>query len=288
MAKYKKKKTSDASQSTTQTPPATSISLPQMKAPPGGASSKEESKRAKKMAAGSIKLQFAGDLVLVKNTQNPLTGLFKRYTDLFEALANMDKDHRNLIYRFMTGLMITSHAKKSQNTEAKRKLFEQKNELFVAMANERSLRRIFEFKYLVSKNFRVLSYCTDCTKRNTEESVDRHKWKYCKSCDVDHNFYNLLCMEVKFPQGWARLFLSNDQIPRLKGFKLPRKVKAGDLAEEAMFDRYHYNSRNLDAIELESVLSLYNKLQTQPLAIGVPEPRANLADKPRARVVLQK
>ncbi len=279
MAKYKKKKVGEIA--TTKAPAAaleltvapkkaiadSSVDTSQ-KAPEDETASE---RKARKMASGSIKLQFAGDLVLVRNTQKPLSGLFKRYADLFEALANMDKDHRNLVYRFMTALMLTSHAKKATHVETKRKLFEHKNDLYVAMANERSLRRIFEFKYLVSKNFRVISYCDTCAKKNAEAGLDRHKWKYCKACNVDHNFYNLLSMEVKFPNGWARLFLSNDQIPRLKGFRIPRKVKAGDLSEEAMFDRYHYNSRNLDAIEIDSVLTLNAKLATQPLAIEMPQ-----------------
>lgn len=270
MAKYKKKKTADAP-AVLVDGPASSATGKSVSAPPVEKPSEASLKRIKKMASGSIKLQFAGELVLVKNTQKPMSGLFKRYADLFEALANMDKDQRNLIYRFMTALMLTSHAKKAPDLALKRKLFNFKNELYIAMANERSLRRIFEFKYLVSKNFRVLSYCAECTAKNTAEGVDRHKWKYCKACNVDHDFYNLLAMEVKFPHGWARLFISNDQIPQLKGFKLPRKMKAGDLTEEAMFDRYHYNSRNLDAIELSSVETLHKKLVTQPLAIGVPQ-----------------
>lgn len=284
MAKYKKKKSTE--QPSPDEKPAVS-SVASTKAAALAAS--EESKRAKKMASGSIKLQFAGDLVLVKNTQKPQSGLFKRYADLFEALANMDKDQRNLIYRFMTGLMLTSHAKKAPSIEVKRQLFEYKNDLYVAMANERTLRRIFEFKYLVSKNFRVISYCEECIKKNSSEGVDRHKWKYCKACNVDHNFYNLLSMEVKFPLGWARLFLSNDQIPKLKGFKLPRKMKAGDLTEEAMFDRYHYNSRNLDAIELDSVIKLNTKLSSQSLAIGVPQAATSVErEKPRvARVTVK-
>lgn len=278
MAKYKKKKSSEITEgdqapakmathvktvdSTLKQPDQSDVNL--------DAVDSGDPKRPRKIASGSLNLQFAGDLVLVKNTVKPQSGLFKRYADLFEALANMDKDNRNLIYRFMTGLMLTSHAKKTQQVELKRKLFSLKNDLFVAMANERSLRRIFEFKYLVSKNFRVLSYCENCVQKNTAEIADRHKWKYCKSCQVDHNFYNLLSMEVKFPHGWARLFLSNDQIPKLKGFRLPRKILSGNLSEEAMFDRYHYNSRNLDAFDFDSVSKLYDRLLLQPLAIGAP------------------
>jgi hypothetical protein len=117
-----------------------------------------------------------------------------------------------------------------------------------------------EFKYLVSKNFRVSSYCESCQKSNAELGLDRHKWKYCKSCNVDHNFYNLLSLEARFPQGFARIFISNDQIPKIDHFKMPRKIKADLLKEEAMIDQFHYNTRNLDAIDLESITTLHQKL----------------------------
>ena len=225
-----------------------------------------EVSKAKKLAAGTIKLQFAGDLAIVRPSQKTQSGLLKRYTELFEALANMDKERRQIVYKFITSLALTSHARKATTTEAKRKLFEIKNNLFIEMVNDRAVRRLLEFKYLVSKNFRVLAYCDECTKKNTDSGLDRHKWKYCKICRVDHNFYNLLSIEIKFPKGFARMFLSNDQLPKLIGFKLPRRMKAGDLKEEAMFANYHYNSRNLDAINLDSVMAMHLKVTQLPTA----------------------
>ncbi len=258
MAKYKKKKltpetkekavksASSPKASVSAVQPATQVS--------------DLDKKPKRLASGSLKLQFAGDLILVKNTQRSLSGLFKRYAALFEALANLPKEQRGLVYKVMTGLMLTSHAKKAISSEDKRKLFELKNQLFLAIGNDRALRRQVEFKYLVSKNFRVLSYCDTCQKSNTELGLDRHKWKYCKQCNVDHNFYNLLSMEARFPQGFARIFISNDQISKLDHFKLPRRIKADLLKEEAMIDQFHYNTRNLDAIDLESIVTLHSKL----------------------------
>ena len=252
--KYKKKKTIE--------PKEESLKAP---APTAAAVSATEAPKIKKLAAGAIKLQFAGDLAIVRPNLKTQTGLVKRYTELFEALANMDKDRRQVMYKFITSLALTSHARKAASQEEKRKLFAIKNALYIDMVNDRAVRRLLEFKYLVSKNFRVLAYCDACTVKNTEAGLDRHKWKYCKACRVDHNFYNLLSIEIKFPQGFARMFLSNDQLPKLIGFKLPRKMKAGDLKEEAMFANYHYNSRNLDAIDLASVMAMYQKLcQTPP------------------------
>lgn len=258
MAKYKKKKTAPETESQVQKTSSVPKVAPLQIPAPGSASDK----KPKRLASGSLKLQFAGDLILVKNPQRALSGLFKRYAALFEALANLPKEQRGLVYKIMTGLMLTSHAKKAVSGDDKRRLFEMKNQLFLAIANDRALRRQVEFKYLVSKNFRVSKYCETCQKSNTELGLDRHKWKYCKACDVDHNFYNLLSLEARFPQGFARIFISNDQIPKIEHFKMPRKIKADLLKEEAMIDQFHYNTKNLDAIDLESITTLHQKLMT--------------------------
>ncbi len=268
MAKYKKKKVTPESdvqaQKTSSVPKVAPLQIPA----PGSGSEK----KPKRLATGSLKLQFAGELILVKNPQRALSGLFKRYAALFEVLANLPKEQRGLVYKIMTGLMLTSHAKKTTSSEDKRRLFEMKNQLFLAIANDRALRRQVEFKYLVSKNFRVSSYCETCQKSNTEMGLDRHKWKYCKSCDVDHNFYNLLSLEARFPQGFARLFISNDQLPKIEHFKMPRKIKADLLKEEAMIDQFHYNTKNLDAIDLDSITTLHQKLMA-------PSPEPSTAKK---------
>jgi hypothetical protein len=219
-----------------------------------------DDKKLKRLASGSIKLQFAGDVILAKNSEKSLSGFFKRYASLFETLANMPKEQRGLVYKIMTGLMLTSHAKKSNDPLVKRKLFDLKNELFLMIANDRSLRRQVEFKYLSSKNFRVLKYCPACSVANTALGVDRFKWKYCKKCEVDHNFYNLLSMEFRFEKGFSRMFISNDQVIKIRNFKVPPRIKSDALTEEAIVDQFHYNTRNLDAIDLDSIMKLHGKL----------------------------
>jgi hypothetical protein len=262
LAKYKKKKTATSEVAASTQKQAVIVKEAPQK---GDGPATSEQKKPKRLASGSLKLQFAGDLILVKNAQKSLSGLFKRYAALFETVANMPKEQRGLVYKIMTGLMLTSHAKKTADTEARRGLFEMKNNLFLAIGNDRSLRRQVEFKYLVSKNFRVINYCETCQKTNGELGLERHKWKYCKQCEVDHNFYNLLSMEIRFPHGFARMFISNDQIPKLEHFKLPRRIPANLLKEEAMIDKFHYNTRNLDAIDLNSVVALHHKLLSMPV-----------------------
>lgn len=226
----------------------------------GAHDDKDLEKPKKRLPPNLLRLQFAGELVLVRNPQRELSGLFRRYEALFEACANMEKSERLVNYKFINALMLTSHAKKAVTVEDKKKLFDMKNKLFLALANDKDLRPKLAFKYLVSKNFRVTDFCADCTKRNTETGLKRHAWKFCKTCKVDRNFYNVMSIQYKFKDGAVTLFLSNDLIPQVQNPPVKKKGKLEDVTEEAIFQRYHYNVRNLDAFDVKSVVEWHNKL----------------------------
>jgi hypothetical protein len=223
-----------------------------------------EKKPAKRLPQHSLKLQFAGELVLVRNPARDLAGLFRRYEALFEAFANMERPERLINYKFINALMLTSHAKKAASVEEKKRLFDMKNRVFLNLANDREVRKKVAFKYLVSKNFRVTEFCEECVKKNTEAGIKRHNWKFCKNCKIDRNFYNVLSMHHKFKDGSATLFLSNDLIEQVKGLQIKKRGKLEETKEEALFQRYHYNVRNLDAIDLKSVGDWHNKLMAAP------------------------
>lgn len=220
----------------------------------------EDKKAPKRVPQNTLKLQFAGELVLVKNPLRDLSGLFRRYEALFEAFANMERHERLINYKFLNALMLTSHAKKAATVELKKQLFDMKNALFLSLANDRETRRKLAFKYLVSKNFRVVEFCAECTQRNTEAGLKRHNWKFCKKCQIDRNFYNVLSMHHKFKDGEATLFLSNDLIEQVKGLQIKKRGKLEETKEEAQYQRYHYNVRNLDAVDLQSVTDWHAKL----------------------------
>ena len=223
-----------------------------------------EKRTPKRLPQNSLRLQFAGELVLVRNPDRDLSGLFRRYEALFEAFANMERPERLINYKFVNALMLTSHAKKSPTVEEKKRLFDMKNKIYVNLANDREVRRKLAFRYLVSKNFRVTDFCAECVKRNTEADIKRHNWKFCKSCKIDRNFYNVLSMHHKFKEGSATLFLSNDLVMEVKGLQIKKKGKLEEVKEEALFQRYHYNVRNLDAFDLKSVIDWHNKLVAAP------------------------
>lgn len=224
-------------------------------------SSEMETKTFKKLPRGSVKLQFAGDLILAKCEQVELAGLFRRFESLFEALANVEKKQRILCYKLLNALMLTSYAKKAESVEEKRSLFEKKNELFLSIARKPEYKKFVKFKYLVSKNFRVTKYCDECTKKNQEGDMQKHQWKHCKDCDLDRNFYNIVSMAHTFEDGYARVFLSNDQISKLPFGKPKMKGKLAEAKEEAQYGKYQYNSKNLDAIDFDSVMKMYDKFK---------------------------
>lgn len=214
----------------------------------------------KKLPPGSIHLQFAGELILPKNPDPSLAGVFRRFQMLFETFANMPLEERLLNYAMINALMMTSHAKKSNEPVRKKELFDLKNSLYLAMANNRTLRRKLAFKYLTSKNFRVVKFCDNCTRKNTEAKREAFQWKFCSKCEVDRSFFNVLSMHHRFTGGYLTLFLSNDLIGKIEGLNLKNRGKLADHDEEARVDRYQYNVRNLDAIHETSVMAMYEKV----------------------------
>ena len=223
-------------------------------------STEEPTVKKKKIPPGSIKLQMAGDLLLARCTDRSLSQLFRRYETLLETLANMDRDERLLNYKFLIGLVLTSFAKKCTVVEDRKKVFDLKNAIFLNLVNNKETRKKIALRYLVSKNFRVLDFCKKCNEKNNEAKLPRHQWKFCKDCNVDRKFYNVLSIHHKFNNGSATLFLSNDLIEKVEGLKLNNKSKLDDFKEEAKFEKYHYNVKNLDVFNLEDVKKVHSKL----------------------------
>lgn len=223
---------------------------------------KEIDKKKKKIEPNSIKLQMAGDLLLGRFTDRELTSLYQRYENLLEKFANMDRDERVINYKFFVGLILTSHAKKAKDVETKKTLFDLKNEIYLNLANNKSYRKKLGFRYLTSKNFRVLEFCKKCEEKNEKENLQKHQWKFCMECKVDRKFYNVLSVHHKFDGGSATMYLSNDLLHKVENIRVTQKGKLEDFVEEARFHKYHYNIRNLDVFEQESVRSIQKKLLT--------------------------
>ncbi|MEZ4741200.1 MAG: hypothetical protein R3B45_01935 [Bdellovibrionota bacterium] len=218
--------------------------------------------KAKKLAKGAIDLQFAGDLILVKCLFPEYGHLVRKYEALFESFANMDRDERFLNYKLLNALMLTSHAKKTSDIAEKKELFSKKNELYIDITKIPAQRKKVAFRYLVSKNFRVVEYCKSCIEKNEslDKKLKRHQWKFCNNCKIDKDFFNVLSMYHKFDDGSAGIFLSNDLLSQLpiKNFKLKGKLEKHK--EEMRFKRYLYSIKDLDVFCLESVKKMHAKV----------------------------
>lgn len=234
--------------------------------------SAEDKPKKKKIQPGSIRLMMAGDLILGRNPDRSLSQLFRKYEALLEAFANMDREERIINYKYLMALIITSHAKKTQDITERKALFDIKNRIFVDLITDRNSRRKMQFKYLISNNFRVIEFCETCVKSNTEQELPKHKWKFCRACKVDRKFFNVLSMQHKFPDGVSTIFLSNDMMHKLPPLRNLQKSKLANQKEETVFGRYHYNVKNLDVFSLKSAKTIVNKL--------VPELPEEPADAP--------
>lgn len=216
----------------------------------------------KKIPTGSIHIQVAGDLILARCSDRSLNAQFKRYETLFEKFANMEREERIINYCFLVGLILTSHAKRTQDKQIRRDLFDRKNEIFLKIANSRAFRKKISFMYLNSKNYLVLEYCPNCKSTNETNSIPKHKWSSCRDCKVDRKFYNVLAIHHKFLNGSATMFLSNDLIDKVTGLKPPQIGDIESFKEEAKYQKYHYNTQTLSVFSLESTLKAQAKLMT--------------------------
>ena len=224
----------------------------------------ELAKPPKRIPQGAVKLQFAGDVIVPVLPNIKYAGLFKRYEALFENCVSLDKSERNLQYKLILSLILTSYAKKNDTADERKKIFDLKNRAYLDICSVAEHRRYLSFKYLQSKNFRVIKFCDDCVKKNTEENREKHAWKFCNNCEVDRHFYNVMCLHHRFKGGYFSIFLSNElvtKIPfRLKGLK---KGKLEDVQEGAKFDKFQYNSKNMDVFDWNSVVKVANKILTK-------------------------
>ena len=219
----------------------------------------------KKLTPGSVNLQVAGDLLLARCPDREMSAAFKRYEALLETLANMERDERIINYHFLIALILTSHAKRTHDKEARRKLFDRKNEIFFKLANSRPYRKKLSFLYLVSKNYRVIEFCHNCQAANEQSPEPKHKWKSCRDCNVDRKFYNVLAIHHKFQGGSASMFLSNDLMGKVIGLKPPPNADFDDHKEEARFLKFRYNTQTLAVFSIDSTLKVLDKLLTMPV-----------------------
>jgi hypothetical protein len=208
----------------------------------------------------SVNLKLVGDLILGQIDNRDLYPLFKKYELLLENIANRKLEERLILYQFMVGLTLTGHARRSEDVETKKKIFDIKNQVFLYLANNPDLRKKLFFRYLISKNFRVTEFCPACAKSNTEGNLPRHQWKFCKECQIDRKFFNVLAMNYRFSGGSGLLFLSHDLIGEVKNLPLLKRDKIENYKEELLWDKYKYTTKSLSVFNLDAVVAIQKSL----------------------------
>jgi hypothetical protein len=228
------------------------------KSPPAKESEKTPVKRRLKPEA--IVVNVFGDLMKFSKKAPDVQAPFRKYDTLAVAMAEQPRDERLMMYGFLMGLALTAHARRIKDASKRRFVFETKNRLFLALANNFAMRKVLNFRLCQSKRFKVVKYCADCTRRNSEEGLAARQWKFCPRCQVDRNYYNVLSMFHKHGEGGASLFLGNDLIAQIRGLRVLKHAKFGQLGEEITFRKYTFSPKNLVALDLASVMSAAQKM----------------------------
>lgn len=227
--------------------------------PAGEAAAPKKAKPAT-VPAEAIKIELFGDLM--KFTKKPAAGAiaFKKYDILSTNLAVGPREERLLLYPFLCGLALTAHARRMPDVARRKEIFDLKNALFIAVANNFNFRRVLNFRIGVSRRFKVVEYCPDCTKGNKEAGLAQRDWKFCRKCRIDKGYFNVLSMYHRYEQGGASLFLGRELIPEVKGLKDPKSAPFSKLKEELVYKNFHFSPKNLLSLDLKSVMDCSRKI----------------------------
>lgn len=216
--------------------------------------------RPKKLPPGSVKFELLGDLLRLAKVDSRANLPIRKYENLAEGLVEKPKDDRFLLYKFLCGLALTAHARRTPQEAPRKAIFDVKNEIFLSIVNNFANRKVLNFRLCVSPRFKVTKYCPDCEKTNRESKVDFREWKFCKKCEVDRSYFNVLSVFHRFPEGSAALFLGQDMLDKVFPIRELKKAPLGKFKEEVVYKNFHFSPRNLQAARLDSVIQVSEKL----------------------------
>jgi hypothetical protein len=221
-------------------------------------SDKKKNGTLKPMPA-SIRIDLFGDLLkFTKKSQQTLS--FRKFDQLALFLAQKPRDERLLIYKIFCGLSLTAHARRTQDGADRKRIFDLKNQIFLSIANDPSLRRLVNLRLGVSKRFKVIEYCPTCSEKNRAENLNPRDWKFCQKCRIDRNYYNIISLQHRFDDGSGALFLGQEHMKELQFHKVLKKIPLTKIEEELSFSKYKFNPKTLISIELESLKTSALKL----------------------------
>lgn len=137
--------------------------------------------KKKKLQPQCIRVDLFGDLLKFTKKAPDIQSPFRKYDALAISLAEEPREERLLLYHMFLGVALTAHARRIKDSEKRRGVFELKNKLFLNLANDFNVRRLLNFRLCVSRRFKVLKYCDECTARNKEANLDARDWKFCST-----------------------------------------------------------------------------------------------------------
>ena len=214
----------------------------------------------RKLRPEAILVNVFGDLMKFSKKAPDIQAPFRKYDAFALSMAEQPREERLMMYGFLMGLALTAHARRIKDGSKRRFVFETKNRLFLATANNFALRKVLNFRLCQSKRFKVVQYCENCARKNKEEDLPARQWKFCPRCEVDRNYYNVVSMFHKHSEGGASLFLGNELIESIRGLRILKRAKYGQLGEEITFRKYTFSPKNLVALDLATVMSAAQKI----------------------------
>lgn len=224
-----------------------------------------------KPVPASIKIDLFGDLLkFSKNSPGALS--FRKFDQLAVLLANKTREERLLIYKIFCGLSLTAHARRTAEVIERKKIFDLKNKLFISIANDPNISKMISLRVGVSKRFKVVQYCSECSDKNQREQIPAREWKFCQKCKIDRNYYNIISLHHRFDEGAGALFLGQEHLAQLHAYKLIRKVPLTQMTEELSFSKYKFSPKTLISIEIESLKKCTQKLIELSSKLAGPTP----------------
>lgn len=231
-----------------------------------------------KVQPGSVKFELFGDILKISRADSKSNTPIKKYEEFCISMTERPREDRILMYKFLCGLALTAHARRTSQEAPRKVIYDVKNELFLSIVNNFSNRKVLNFRLCVSPRFKVTEYCDSCQESNSSSGLDARDWKFCKKCKVDRSYYNVISAYHRFEQGSVALYLGQDLIDKVFPVKELKKVPMGKFKEELVFGRYHFSPKNLHTIRLDSLLAVSEKLlKIAPATLDVDPDKAKKA-----------
>ena len=216
--------------------------------------------RVGKLSQNTAELRFMGDLVIPRLLDAEAKEGFAVYQKLFEQLASIPKIDRILTYRFLAGLILTSHARRTQKREERQALFQRKNEIIRSILEDPQQRAKIKLSRLKSDRRKLVKHCDECTQKITAKEESFYTLEPCENCETQAGYFDVISLFHRSTVGFGSLFLSIDRASEM-GLELPeREASLNRSLESYVFEGRKIHYRALFGFDIQSTLKLVDHL----------------------------